>query len=94
MSSQAIHPECYILCAGCGGEVHASQNDGPADRPFRCRSCRQRHQDMMRMHNPSMSAESKERATNEVTDSDLSDQPAAAKRRAGSNRPAQHESTT
>lgn len=49
MSEEKLRfPGVFIRCAGCFGEIPADENDGPPERPFRCRSCRARHMDAIR----------------------------------------------
>jgi hypothetical protein len=85
---------CFFVCNGCRGEIPAADNDGPADRPFRCSSCRQRNLDLLRINHPKLFDTLKERTSNEVADSDLSDKPASSRKRPGGNQPPQQQSTS
>jgi len=93
MDNQGVfHAGAMILCGGCGGEAHVSENDGPADRPFRCRSCRQRSIDSVRINHPELFQGVKRSGSDEVSDSDIQDKPSATRKRASGNRETQQES--
>lgn len=79
MDKVEFHPGASILCAGCNGEFHASENDGPVDRPFRCRTCRQRKIDEVRLAHPELFDGSKRTNQGEVADRDIQDQPASTR---------------
>jgi hypothetical protein len=81
MSELNFHPGCLILCPGCGGEVHASENDGPPVFSFRCKGCRVRHLDMLRINHPEAFEAAVKRQSNEESNDNVSDRPANPRRR-------------